>query len=165
MNYINEFLYTKEKYDETRKIIINLKIQVEKAKTIEEDLRALLKEKEYVHSSLEFEIVSIRMNFEKSNANIKFEKIYETIDEILNLQSPPSDKIGLGYNKEETVKKESTSSQKLGENKTKSYVIYSRTLWVIGVGGVLLDPGGITIESFSWSLGQDINNQVELLVL
>ena len=52
---------------------------------------------------------------------MKFEKSSANMTKILNYQRFPSYKTGLGYNKEETVKEKSTSSQQLGEIKTKRY--------------------------------------------
>ena len=71
-------------------------------------MRVQLKEKEEVCNRLEYEIVSLRNKMEKSNANMEFEKISATLDEILNCQRFPSNKTGIGYNKkEETMKEES----------------------------------------------------------
>jgi hypothetical protein len=58
-------LVLKEIFDETEKIIIGLKTQVEEAKRIEEFLRDELKEKEYSCNCLEYEIVYLRKELEK----------------------------------------------------------------------------------------------------
>jgi hypothetical protein len=65
-------LSLKESFDEAKNIIIGLKPQVEEAKRIEEFLRAQLKEKEDSCNSIEYEIVYLRKELEKSHTNTKF---------------------------------------------------------------------------------------------
>jgi hypothetical protein len=60
-------------------------------------LRDQLKNKEDVCNNLEYEIVCLRKELEKSNTNMKFEKRYATLDEILNLQMSPFEKSGLRF--------------------------------------------------------------------
>jgi hypothetical protein len=83
--------------DEIRKsfeTIIHLKTQIEEAKGIEELLNIQINEKEESCFKLEVEIVDLRKKVEKSN---KFLNSSRILDEILESQRPPCDKLGLGY--------------------------------------------------------------------
>jgi hypothetical protein len=59
----------------------------------------LNKRKESCHK-LEVEVVNLRNKVEKSNTQVKFLNNSMILDEILDSQRSPDDKIGLGYNKE-----------------------------------------------------------------
>jgi hypothetical protein len=63
---------------------MNLKTQVEEAKRIEEVLISQPREKKYVYNNLEYEMVCIRKELERSNTNLEFEKISTTLNQILN---------------------------------------------------------------------------------
>jgi hypothetical protein len=97
--------------DEIRKsfeTIVHLKTQIEEAKRIEELLKNQIKEKEESCCKLEDEIVDLRKKVEKSN---KFLNSSLILDEILESQRSPYDKLGLGYKKEATHVEESTSKK------------------------------------------------------
>ena len=57
-------------------------------------------EKEESCHKLEDEVVDIRKKVEKSNTHIKFMNNSTILDETLDNQRYPNDKLGLGYNKE-----------------------------------------------------------------
>jgi hypothetical protein len=67
---------------------------------MEEFLKAQLKEKEDICNTLKSEIVHLGKKLDKST------RISTTLDEILNHQETPYDRMGLGYNekKEESMK-------------------------------------------------------------
>jgi hypothetical protein len=87
--------------EEIENTIMNLKVQLEEARRIEEVVRIQLKEKEENCEKLEYEIVSLRKELEKTtiklNRSLKFEKSIETLDNIINCQRSPFIKTGLGY--------------------------------------------------------------------
>ena len=70
-------------FEETKKIIISLKIRIEEAKGIEEEMKSHPKEKEETCEKLEYEVVSLKENLKKSNTKLRFEKSIETLSEIL----------------------------------------------------------------------------------
>ena len=74
--------------------IIHLKTQIEEAKRIEELFKIQINEKEKSCCKLEAEIVDLRKKVEKSK---KFLNSSRILDEILESQRPPCDKLGLGY--------------------------------------------------------------------
>ena len=97
--------------DEIRKsfeIIVHLKTQIEEAKRVEELLKNQINEKEESCDKLEAEIVDLRKKVEKSNKFLNSSKI---LDEILESQSSPYDKSGLGYKREATYVEASTSKK------------------------------------------------------
>jgi hypothetical protein len=97
--------------DEIRKsfeTIVHLKIQIEEAKRIEELLKNQINEKEDSCCKLEAEIVDLRKKVENSN---KFLNSSLILDEILESQRSPYDKLGLGYKGEDTHTEASTSKK------------------------------------------------------
>jgi hypothetical protein len=113
--------------EETEKIIIILKIQLEEAKGIEEAVKSQLKEKEETCEKLESEVVSLKEELKKSNAQLKFEKSTENLNDILSFQRSPFIKTGLGYDKKQKTPKGDAStkvtkpSKKENEENPKSY--------------------------------------------
>ena len=89
--------------EEIENIIISLNIQLEEAKRKEEVARVRPKEKEEICDKLEFEIVSLRKELEKStaqfNKSLKLGKSIEILDDIINCQRSPNIKTDLGYDK------------------------------------------------------------------
>jgi len=78
-----------------------LKTCLEEKNVIIETLQIQLDEKEQSLEKLEYEIVGLRKEIEKTKAlNLKFVKGSETLDEIINVQCSPLIKTGLGYNGE-----------------------------------------------------------------
>jgi hypothetical protein len=108
-----------------------LKTQLEEVKRIEEVVRIQLKENEQNCKKLEVEIVSLRKELEKTNdqliRTLKFGKSIEILDNILNFQSSPFIKTGLGYDKKQNAPKGDTTtkvtkpSEKENEEKPKIY--------------------------------------------
>jgi hypothetical protein len=97
--------------DEIRKsfeTIVHLKTQIEEAKRIEELLKNQINEKEESCCKLEAEIVNLRKKVENSN---KFLNSSLILDEILESQRSPYDKLGLGYKGEDTHAEASTSKK------------------------------------------------------
>jgi hypothetical protein len=85
---------------ELRENYVNLKIQLEEAKRREEVVRNQLDKKEESCHEMEAEVVNLRKKVQKSDTQNKFLISSMTLDEILDSQRSPSDKSGLGYNKE-----------------------------------------------------------------
>jgi hypothetical protein len=88
--------------DEIRKsleTIVHLKTQIEEAKWVEELLKNQINEKEESCCKLEDEIVDLRKKVEKSNKIFNSSQI---LNEILESQRSPYDKLGLGYKGEAT---------------------------------------------------------------
>jgi hypothetical protein len=75
---------------------VHLKTQIEEAKRVEELLKNQVNEKEESCHKLENEVVDLRKKVEKSN---KFLNSSTTLNEILDSQRSPNDKLGLGYKK------------------------------------------------------------------
>jgi hypothetical protein len=88
--------------------IIHLKTQIEEAKRVEELLKNQINENEESCDKLEAEIVDLRKKVEKSNKFLNSSKI---LDEILESQRSPYDKLGLGYKEEDTHVEEITSKK------------------------------------------------------
>jgi hypothetical protein len=88
--------------------IVHLKTQIEEAKRVEELLKDQINEKEESCHKLEDEVVDLRKKVEKSKKFLNNSKI---LDEILESQSSPYDKSGLGYKGEDTHVEESTSKK------------------------------------------------------
>eukprot|EP00253_Pinus_taeda_P006883 PITA_06883 len=81
--------------------ITKLKRCIEEKNMIIDTLQFQIDEKERHLEKLEGEIVGLRKEIEKTKAiNLKFVKGSETLDEIINVQRPPLNKTGLGYNGE-----------------------------------------------------------------
>jgi hypothetical protein len=97
--------------DEISKIletIVHLKTQIEESKRVEELLKNQINEKEESCDKLEVEVVDLRKKLEKSN---KFLNSSQILNEILESQRSPYDKLGLGHKEEATHAEESTSKK------------------------------------------------------
>jgi hypothetical protein len=88
--------------------IVHLKNQIEEAIRVVELLKNQINEKEESCHKLEDEVFDLRKKVEKSN---KFLNSSLILDEILESQRSPYDKLGLGYKKETTHAKASTSKK------------------------------------------------------
>jgi hypothetical protein len=75
-------------------IIVHLKTQIEEAKRVKELLKNQVNEKEESFHKLEAEFVDLRKKVEKSNNFLNSSQI---LNEILESQRSPNDKLGLGY--------------------------------------------------------------------
>jgi hypothetical protein len=71
-----------EVLDETEKIVISLKTQLEEAKEIEEDLKIQLTKKEETCHMLELEVMNLKKNNEKTKASVKFQNSSAILDKI-----------------------------------------------------------------------------------
>jgi hypothetical protein len=93
--------------DETEKIVITLKTQLEEAKRIEEVVRSQLKEKKENCKKPEAEVISLKKELEKTidqlNRSLKFGKSTKVLDNILSYQSSPFIKTGLGYDEKQNT--------------------------------------------------------------
>jgi hypothetical protein len=74
-------------------------------------LKNQVNEKEESFHELEVEILYLRRKTKKSNSHIKFMNSSTILNEILDSQISPNDKSSLGYNKETTHSKASTSKK------------------------------------------------------
>jgi hypothetical protein len=87
--------------EETKNNIMNLKVQLKEERRMEEVVRIQLNKKEENYEEIEFEIVSLRMEPEKTtinlNRSLNFEKITEILDHIINCKRSPFIKTSLGY--------------------------------------------------------------------
>lgn len=111
--------------EECERMIIDLKVQIEEAKRIEEKVRIQLKEKEKNSERLESTIVSLRKKLEKTitklNKSLKFEKSTKILNNVINEQRSPPIKTRLGHEaKKDQVSKE--PSKNTNEENPKSYV-------------------------------------------
>jgi len=95
---------------ELEQMITKLKIQVEKDKRIEEELKEQLEERDMIIGSLESKIVILRKYLQKKN----MQNNSKVLDEIISSQRPHHDKSGLEYNQ-----KENSSSSKTIDQETK----------------------------------------------
>ena len=98
----------KEKAQNTNKVpkevyhaIVNLMVQLEESKRIEEALAEQLKENLRVKENLEAEIVSLRKDLQKRDLNQSFGNSSKILDQILNNQKSFRDKYGLGYKQQD----------------------------------------------------------------
>jgi hypothetical protein len=96
---------------ESEKIIIDLKTQLQEAKRNEEVLNKQLNEKQQDCKKLETEIVQLKRELEKGNNQSIFENSSKILNDILNSQRSPNDKIGLGYDQDSTSAKQNTDKQ------------------------------------------------------
>ena len=90
-----------EREYEDKKEIIGLKTQLEEAKKVEDTLLQQMREKSQECERLEEEVVSLRKNLEKSQRellmNTPLMKSTEKLDKMLNAQTSPLIKAGIGY--------------------------------------------------------------------
>ena len=81
--------------------ITQLKVFLEEKKVAIDKLKHQLIEKEKHNEKLECEVVSLRKELEKiKTLNLRFDKGFETLDEIIKVQRSPLMKIGLAYSGE-----------------------------------------------------------------
>jgi hypothetical protein len=86
--------------EETKKIIIILKIQ------LEEVVKIQIKEKEETFEKLGYEVVSLKEELKKSNSQLKFENSTETLNDILSCHRSPFIKTSRGYNENHNTHEE-----------------------------------------------------------
>ena len=77
-----------------------MKNPLQEAKRIEEDLVLQIENKNQYFERLEAEIILVRKKLDEKIVQTNFEYISITLDDILSIQAPLNDKIGLGYDKE-----------------------------------------------------------------
>ena len=89
-----------EKNNHAERIIVDLKNQFLVAKNTENNLEHQLKMRIQEYERLEEEIMHLRKKLDEESIKSNFENNSRTLDEILSLQRPSSDKYGLGFDKE-----------------------------------------------------------------
>ena len=104
---------------EKNQIISDLKIQLQKAKNIEEDLDLQLKKRIQESERLEEEIMHLKKKLDEEYIKTKFENRPKTQDGNWSSQIPSRDKYVSGYEKEKNLECSSLTNQ--GRNK-RSYV-------------------------------------------
>jgi hypothetical protein len=104
----------KEDTQELEQIIMELKVQIEEYKRIEEALKEQLEERDMIIGNLEAEIVTLRKDLQKKN----MQNNSKVLDDIISSQRPNHDKSRLGYNQTE---KGSRSKETEQETYRKSY--------------------------------------------
>ena len=82
----------------SNQIIMDFKNHLREAKKTEEDLVVLLKERIQDSEKLEKQIIQLRKGVDEKYSN--FENNSRILDDILSIQRPSNDKIGLGYDNE-----------------------------------------------------------------
>lgn len=98
---------------EVKQAYLDLKVQLEEAKVIEDSLRKQLEEKGEMQAELEKEIVVLRRKLQKVTIKQIFDKSTKFLNQIIDSHRPIHDKIGLGYNKKLD---ELGSSSKIGKD-------------------------------------------------
>jgi hypothetical protein len=73
---------------------MELKVQIEEDKIIEEALKAQLEERDMIIGNLEAKIVTLRKDLQNKN----LQNNSKVLDDIINSQRPNHDKFILGYN-------------------------------------------------------------------
>ena len=84
--------------EETKKAFMDLKVKLEEVKSIEETLRTQIEYKERIQVELENQIVSLGKKLQDKDIKQNFDKYTEILDQIISIQRPLCDKLGLGYN-------------------------------------------------------------------
>ena len=100
----------------TKQIIVDLKTQLQEAKIIEEILSKRLNDKKQNCEKLEAKIVLLRRKLEKGTNLSKLESSSKILDDILNNQTPSSNKVGPGYDHKENNKGLKYEIQKSDKN-------------------------------------------------
>jgi hypothetical protein len=83
-------------FEEVKKTIIDLRIQLEEAK-VEETLKRKLEEKKKITKNLEAEIASLGKELHKEDIQLNFGNSTKIVDEIICNKKPFYDKYRLGY--------------------------------------------------------------------
>jgi hypothetical protein len=86
-------------YEETKHTIIDLRIQLEEEKVIEETLKRQLEEKKKIKDTLEVEIVSLRKELDKKDIQLNFGNSTKILDEIICNQKKSMKIMDLDTNK------------------------------------------------------------------
>jgi hypothetical protein len=82
------------RHSRTRKIITNLKVQIEEDKKIEEALKEQLEGRDMIIGNLEAKIVTLRKDLQNKN----MQNNSKVLNDIISGQKPHHDKSGFGYN-------------------------------------------------------------------
>jgi hypothetical protein len=86
-----------------------LKTQLQEAKRIDEVILEQLNNREQGYENLEVEIVLLKREIEKKKKQSRFENSSKILNDILNRQRSPNDKIGLGYTQDSTCMTQRTN--------------------------------------------------------
>ena len=119
LSRIREDIQDSTSSKELKQSYLDLKVQWEEAKVIEESLRKQLEEKGEIQVELEKEIVVLRRKLQKENTKQSFNKSTKILNQIIDSQRPIHDKTGLGYNQRND---ELGSSSKTIKDYKKSYM-------------------------------------------
>ena len=84
-----------------KKIMSNLKHQIQEASRIEEILEKSLKEKQLTCERMEAELVHLRKELDAKFIQTRYENSSKILDKIITSQRDPSNKNGIGYSQEE----------------------------------------------------------------
>jgi hypothetical protein len=88
-------------------MITNLKVQIEEDKTIEEELKEHLEEKDKIIGNLEAKTVTLRKDLQNKNMQTNS----KVLDDIINNKKSHHDKFGLRYNQTEKGSSSKTTKQ------------------------------------------------------
>ena len=86
-----------EKNNDVERMFDDLKNQVLEVERAANNLEQQLKKRIQESERLEVDIMHLRKKLDEESIKSKFENSSRTIDEILSVQRPSSDKYGLGY--------------------------------------------------------------------
>ena len=89
-----------EKNNDVERMITDLKNQVLEVKSAQNNLEKQLKKRIQESERLEEDIMHLRKKMGEEYIKSRFENNSRTLDEILSVQRPSSDKYGLGFDKE-----------------------------------------------------------------
>jgi hypothetical protein len=111
---LQEEIDKKEDTRELEQMIINLKVQIEEDKRIEESLKEYLEGRDRIIGNLKAEIVTLRKDLQKKN----MQNNSKVLNDIIRSQKPHHDKSGIGYNQ---IEKGSNSKKTKQETYPKRY--------------------------------------------
>jgi hypothetical protein len=97
----------KEDTQELEQMIINLKVQIEKYKRIEEALKEYIEGRDMIIGNLEVDIVTLRKDIQKKN----MKNNSKVLNDIINSKKHHHDKSELGYNQTEKGSSSKTTEQ------------------------------------------------------
>ena len=89
-----------EKNKDAKRMIADLKNQVREIEMTKNNLEQQLKKKMQESERIEQEVMHLRNKLDEESINSRYENSSRTLDEILSVQRPSSDKSWLGFDKE-----------------------------------------------------------------
>jgi len=89
--------------DETRPLIIDLKVKLEEKRLTEEVLNNMIMEKDKENEILKYnELINLRNKLKDKDTLYSFESSSKLLNQIIDCQRPTTDKSGLGYKQHDT---------------------------------------------------------------